>query len=77
MIDRTTPVPPSRQIANAIRAQIESGELPPDTRIPSVISLASEHGVSPDTARKAVRILRDEGLVVVVAGYGTFVASRG
>lgn len=76
MVDRTTPVPPSRQIANAIRALIETGELAPDRRIPSIIALAGDYGVSPDTARKAIRILRDEGLVVVVPGYGTFVANR-
>jgi len=76
MVDRDTPVPPSRQIAAAIRALIESGELAPEQRIPSVIALAGQYGVSPDTARKAVRILRDEGLVMVVPGYGTFVAAR-
>lgn len=36
--------------------------------------MAAEYGVSPETVAKAIRILRDEGLVVVVAGYGTFVA---
>ena len=37
------------------------------------IQLAGEYGVSPETAAKAVRILRDEGLVFTVSGYGTFV----
>ena len=74
VVQRGTPVPPSRQIAADLRAKIASGELPPDTKIPSHIALAHEYGVSPETASKAVRILRDEGLVVVVPGYGTFVA---
>lgn len=73
-MQRGTPVPPSRQIAAFLRAKIESGEFPPQTQIPSRIDLANEYGVSPETAAKAVRILRDEGLVLSVPGYGTFVA---
>ena len=69
-------MPPSKQIAAILRARIEAGELPPDSRIPSRLALAAEYGVSPETAAKAVRILRDAGLVVVVAGYGVFVAPR-
>ena len=73
VVQRGTPVPPSRQIAAILRAKIESGELPPDSQIPSHIALAGEYKVSPETAAKAVRILRDEGRVQVVPGYGTFV----
>jgi len=76
VVQRGTPVPPSRQIAAFLRAKIESGELPPDTKIPSHIALAQQYQVSPETASKAVRILRDEGLVLVVAGYGTFVVAQ-
>lgn len=75
-VQRGTPVPPSRQIAASIRDQITSGQLPPDTRLPSQLELAAEYGVSRETAAKAVRILRDEGLVQVVPGYGVFVAPR-
>jgi GntR family transcriptional regulator len=75
-VQRGTPVPPSRQIANLLREQIASGELPPDSKLPSRLQLAAEHGVSQDTAAKAVRILRDEGLVVVVPGYGVFVSGK-
>jgi DNA-binding GntR family transcriptional regulator len=35
--------------------------------------LAQEHEVATNTVRKALRILKDEGLVESVAGYGTFV----
>jgi DNA-binding GntR family transcriptional regulator len=73
MVSRDTPVPPSRQIANAIREQITAGELPPGTRVPSILALAAKWEVSPDTARKAIRALRAEGLIEVVPGYGTFV----
>ena len=33
--------PPSRTIAETIRSQIESGELPPGTKLPSERDLAS------------------------------------
>lgn len=75
-VERGTPVPPSRQIANLLREQIASGELPPDARLPSRLQLAAEHGVSQETAAKAVRILRDEGLVFAVPGYGVFVKGQ-
>ena len=35
-----------------------------------------EFGVSPVTARKAVRVLRDEGLVRVVQGRGVWVVKK-
>jgi len=75
-VQRGTPVPPSRQIAEILRQKISSGELPPNSKVPSRIQLAGEYGVSPETAAKAIRILREEGLVIVVSGYGTFVASK-
>jgi DNA-binding GntR family transcriptional regulator len=69
-VQHGAPVPPSRRIAAVLRQRIESGEYPPDSRIPSRVTLASEFGVSPETAAKAIRILRDEGLVLVVPSYG-------
>jgi DNA-binding GntR family transcriptional regulator len=77
MVDRDTPIPPSWQIANALREQITAGALGPGTRIPSIVSLASSYQVAPDTARKAIRMLKAEGLAETVPGYGTFVAKNG
>jgi GntR family transcriptional regulator len=74
MVSRDSRTPPSRQIAAAIRQKIASGELRPGARVPSVITLAGEYQVSPDTARKAIRLLKAEGLVETEPGYGTFVA---
>jgi DNA-binding GntR family transcriptional regulator len=75
-VQRDTSVPPSQQIAAILRDRISAGTYPPDTRIPSRLQLASEFSVSPETAAKAVRILRDEGRVKVVPGYGVFVAKE-
>lgn len=75
-IDRESPVPPSRQIAADLRRRIESGDIPPGRRIPSLTELEQQYDVARDTLRKAVRILRDEGLVETVRGMGVFVVER-
>ncbi|MEO3799093.1 GntR family transcriptional regulator [Nonomuraea sp. B1E8] len=75
MIDREGPIPPYQQIAAAIRQLIESGEIPPGRRIPSLVELEAEFGVARDTLRKAVRVLKDEGLVETVQGMGVYVKS--
>ena len=64
---------PSRTIAEAIRSQIESGELPPGAQLPSERDLASTYGTARNTAREAVRILADAGLVITDQGKGSFV----
>ena len=66
-------VPPSRQIAASLRDKITSGEYPPGSQLPAIIALADEYAVSVNTARKALGILRAEGLIESVPGYGTFV----
>lgn len=76
VIIRGTPVPPYRQLAGILRDQIQSGELAPGQQLPSVLTLASEYGISVPTARKAIGLLKAEGLVIGVPGYGTFVAER-
>lgn len=66
-------VPLYRQLAAILRKRIENGELPPGRPIPSKRALRQEHGVSGQTVDKAVRILKDEGLVRTVPGLGLFV----
>ena len=76
VITRGTPVPPYRQLAAIIRGQIESGKLAPGQQLPSVITLAADYQIAVPTVRKAIGLLKAEGLVTGVAGYGTFVAER-
>ncbi len=76
MIRRDTPVPPYLQLAAIIRSRAESGELAPGTRLPSILAMAGEYGVSVPTVRKALDVLKAEGVVVSTPGYGTFVAER-
>lgn len=76
MVQHGTAVPPSRQLAALLRAQIKSGEIPPGGKLPSIIALASEHHLATGTVRKALAILADEGLIQTVPGYGTFARER-
>jgi DNA-binding GntR family transcriptional regulator len=76
-IDHGSAVPPYRQLAGILRDQIQSGELAPGAAVPSVKRLRQQYGVAETTARKAVALLRDEGLVETVMGWGSFVAKGG
>lgn len=73
-IDPLAPKPPYRQIADIMRRRIESGQYPPDTRIPTESELVEAFEVARTTARRAVAALRDEGLVYTVPQRGTYVA---
>ena len=69
--------PPYRQIAAWLRARIEAGEFRPgEDPLPSEKELVQLFGVARDTARRAVQVLRDEGLVVTVPQRGTYVAGQ-
>ncbi len=64
---------PYLQAAAGLRAAIRAGDLAPGAQLPSLPEICAEYGISPQTARSAVRVLRDEGLVVTRQGVGTFV----
>lgn len=72
-IDPTGPMPPYRQIAAIIRARIEAGQYPKGTRIPTESEIVETWEVARTTARRAVALLRDEGLVHTVPQRGTYV----
>ena len=70
-VDHDSPEPLYRQVAGILRGRIESGDI--TTRLPSLKTIAQEYEVSHITAEKAVALLREEGLVVVVIGRGAYV----
>jgi GntR family transcriptional regulator len=72
-VDPDSATPVYMQVANILRARIESGELQPDRPVPSESQLQQEFGVARGTARKAIGVLRKEGLVVTVMGRGSYV----
>jgi GntR family transcriptional regulator len=73
-LDFDSPVPLYEQLAALLRADIVKGRL--TGRVPSILTLAQEFGVSHKTTAKALTTLRDEGLIVSASGKGYYVASR-
>jgi GntR family transcriptional regulator len=74
VLDHDSPVPLYEQLAAVLRGQIEDGSL--TGRVPSILGLAQEYGVSHRTSAAALTILKDEGLIVSVRGKGFYVAGR-
>jgi DNA-binding GntR family transcriptional regulator len=66
-------LPKYLQIANHIREQILTGDLPPGGEVPSERHLAESWRVARPTAGRALEALRREGLVESRQGAGTFV----
>ncbi|MGH3938202.1 MAG: GntR family transcriptional regulator [Pseudonocardiaceae bacterium] len=64
---------PSRRIADAVRALINTGELAPGDKLPSERELAQRFQTARNTAREGVRLLVEEGLVTAQHGRGVFV----
>ncbi len=73
-IDPDSPEHPYVQLAGLLRERITAGTTGP--RVPSIMELADETGLSPATVKRALRLLRDEGLIFSVPGWGTFVTQR-
>lgn len=65
-----------RQIYETVRTQIDSGQLEIGERLGTEKELAQAHGVSTITVKRALDLLRDEGLVERVPRRGTFVKAR-
>jgi GntR family transcriptional regulator, histidine utilization repressor len=62
------------QVKRHILDNIGSGKWSTSTRVPSENDIVKSFGVSRMTANRALRELRDEGVLVRVAGVGSFVA---
>jgi GntR family transcriptional regulator len=73
-VDSESATPVYVQVAEILRARIESGDLQPDRPVPSESQLQQELGVARGTARKGIALLREQGLVVTVRGRGSFVS---
>ncbi len=62
------------QVAGEIRRAILEGEARPGERLPPARDLAAELGVNTNTVLRALRLLRDEGLLEFRRGRGVSVA---
>jgi DNA-binding GntR family transcriptional regulator len=66
--------PPYQRVASWLRSEIESGRLRPGDQIPSATQLGEQFSVSRNTALRALKMLKAEGLIVTQQGWGSFVA---
>src|SRR5271155_3641073 len=64
------------QVKRHILDNIGSGKWGTSARVPSENDIVKSFGVSRMTANRALRELRDEGVLVRIAGVGSFVADR-
>ncbi|MFD5511048.1 GntR family transcriptional regulator [Streptomyces sp. NPDC059761] len=63
----------ARQIADDLRARIDSGEFGPGARLPGEPALVKQYGVAKMTAANALKILVTEGAAYSRPGSGTYV----
>lgn len=73
-INRESPIALYQQIADALRAEINSGRRRPFERLPTEHDLVEKLGVSRVTVRQAVRVLVESGLIFARQGKGLFIA---
>jgi len=76
-VDQSSPVPPSRQLVEAVLDGIAAGTLAPGSKLLSVRALAAEALVNPNTAARAYRDLEHMGVVEGRNGRGVFVTGAG
>ncbi|MEF2553972.1 GntR family transcriptional regulator [Aurantimonas sp. A2-1-M11] len=63
-------------LRQSIAGAIESGQLPPGTRLPAELTLAAGTNFSLGTVQRALRELTADGYILRRQGRGTFVANR-
>src|SRR5262245_29851688 len=64
------------RIADDLRARIETGQYEPGEQLPTYEELRQTYLCSTGVARKAIDLLRQQGLVVSKQGKGVFVRTR-
>jgi GntR family transcriptional regulator len=73
-VDRGDPTDLYEQVAGEIRRAIAEGEAKSGERLPPAKDLAAVMGVNTNTVLRALRLLRDEGLLEFRRGRGISVA---
>jgi DNA-binding transcriptional regulator YhcF (GntR family) len=73
-LDAGSSVPPFEQVRAQLAAGIDSGNLPPSVRLPTVRRVAADLGLAVNTVAKAYRQLELAGLIETRGRKGTFVA---
>jgi GntR family transcriptional regulator len=73
-VTREEPIPLHEQVAAEIRRDIAEGHARPGERLPPARDMAAVLGVHPNTVFRALRALRDEGILDFQRGRGVTVA---
>ena len=74
VVSNTSGAPIYQQIFDQISAQIIKGELPSDTCLPPIRTVAKELRISVITVKRAWEELEHAGLIYTMAGKGCFVS---
>ena len=75
-IDRSSPVPPYRQLKEHIRDLVDNGEYKENQGVPSIREISKITGVSVATVQKAFSELKQEKFIYSKSGAGYFVARQ-
>jgi DNA-binding GntR family transcriptional regulator len=62
---------PSVRVLKDLRRRLDAGEWEAGAQMPTTRQLAGHYQVSTRTVHNAYRVLAEEGLVVITAGWGT------
>ncbi|TBL79958.1 FadR/GntR family transcriptional regulator [Paenibacillus thalictri] len=74
--EQVRPKKGSEIVLEQIKSRIESGELPPGTKLSSVVDLAASFGVGRSTIREALSGLKAMGWLDIQQGGGTYVSKE-
>ncbi|MFZ5988465.1 MAG: GntR family transcriptional regulator [Bacillota bacterium] len=74
MINKYSNIPLYSQLKNLIIEKIDSGQYPPDSKIPSEQELCELYNISRPTVRQAISELTNNGYLYKEKGKGTFVS---
>ena len=75
IINNSSMTPIYEQIVSQMKEKIMTGQLKPDTILPSVRTLSKDLRISALTVKKAYDAMEQEGYIVTVHGKGSFVAN--
>ena len=66
------PERPGERVERDLRERIAADEWQPGEALPTVAALSQHYGVSPGVVQRVLKRLQADGLVTVVARWGTF-----
>ena len=75
IINNSSMTPIYEQIVSQMKEKIMTGQLKPDTMLPSVRTLSKDLRISALTVKKAYDAMEQEGYIVTVHGKGSFVTN--